>query len=242
MAETEENFKKEEETWLCKNVSPIQIPADPDESNFGVQCGFPYNMEFSPSTREKIAYDHIRTCMAVEKHRATREMDLEYEDRKNSNRISATLKKEMMSYEVYQDGYGELYYVQVGPHGEKLHTKKLCNLLDYHCSILRTYGKIARKVLKITWRGNEDGVYFQIGKNGISAKNFYSVLRDQGTNFQISRRCAKEVVDSLISYSITNSNEIEIPNRIGWNMMRDKMYHFAKPGEIVMKVVWKNAY
>lgn len=243
MEEREKNIDEKKETWYCKDIPDITIVPYLENKKFNMQCrNNAYTMPVPPPIQDKLMYDQAKACIDVEKHRALKEQDLEYEERKNRNKMFTILGKEMVSYDIFCNSYGELFYVQIGPQEEKLRIKRLCNLNDYHCCIFQTYGKKSRKVLNVTWRGRADGVYFRIGINGISAKNFCRVFKAQGVCFQLSRRCEKEVLNALIAYSITNSKEIEIPERIGWNKMSDGRWHFAKPGEIVMEEVWGNGY
>lgn len=244
-----------EETWFCKNLDSIPICPEQDGCSelyynntnrkntyyMGVCDANESNTCLTDEMRTQLAYQSCQRAMDVEVYREKREIDVVYDERKNRHKIDKLLEKEMVSYEVLKGGSGELFYVQIGADDEYIHMKRLCDAREIVSNIMRSNGCKVRESLHIAWYGNEEGVCFRLGAEGISTQKFCRVMKAHGMSFRLSRRCEAEVMDALLHYLLGNAKTIEIPSKKGWTRMLDGRLHFAKKGETTMSEVWENA-
>ena len=251
--EKDDDDQKNDEIWLGKNIRDFPIYGSDICCPSEYPCGnpAPYTQDspgygnsdgnFFSIFNEKLVSQSIKAQIDIIKAEAINSQKIALEKYKQNIREKATLRRELVSYEIYKDSAEDLFFVQVGAEDEKLYAKKLCNISGCKSYLLQSFGEVTFIVLKVIWRENSDGVCFRMKHDGISPQKVIKVLRTNGVIFRFSRKCQDDVANSLLSFLITSAEKVEIPNHIGWNYMRNGCWHFAKPEECLMEEVCGNA-
>ena len=154
-------------------------------------------------------------------------------------KAKADADKQLTFSDIYESKEERLIYVLNKPDCCRLSGRELLNARGYKSFIyFSNYPKMQR-LLIISWDYDEHIIGFNYGVDGVKVNDFLRKPNSHGLHLLVSGRAQKEAASTLLSYSVENAKNIELPFDFGWWKDIYEGWHFAKDNAMTMKGVKK---